>query len=333
MSHNKQTLKVRFAIQDLPSIKYFGLVKDKPEDYKGELNFSTLYKFMERKFKSYADELKAQEKSEDTAEHEHLNFTDIEVIELTVSNFDENVLNSKHIWFVEFYAPWCRPCKDLEKEWNRAAHDLRGKVKLAKVNGNMYKELVERYGVKGYPTIKVFNPRSITPEAFNGPKEASAIKQVAMAKMEKYGIKGTLEQLVSEKYLETNCKKIAKICVIAVLPNINETTVSERNKNIETILDAVRYIHSSLFNYMWVQGGDYPDLEQKLGLTFGYPAVVAVSFVKRKFKIMRTSYTLDNVQEFMKSLMYERRDLETMPNILSLNDVNEWDGKEATLEL
>ena len=43
------------------------------------------------------------------------------MIVLDASNFDEQVLQSKDIWFVEFYAPWCGHCKKLEPEWNEAA--------------------------------------------------------------------------------------------------------------------------------------------------------------------------------------------------------------------
>jgi len=60
---------------------------------------------------------------------------------LTAQNFDELVLNSKDIWFVDFYAPWCGHCKKLEPEWNIAATKLKGQVKLGKVDATVETEL------------------------------------------------------------------------------------------------------------------------------------------------------------------------------------------------
>jgi protein disulfide-isomerase A6 len=60
--------------------------------------------------------------------------TDKDVVVLTDANFDATVMNSKDIWLVEFYAPWCGHCKNLEPEWNEAAASLKGKVKIAKVD-------------------------------------------------------------------------------------------------------------------------------------------------------------------------------------------------------
>ena len=44
-----------------------------------------------------------------------------DVVELTESNFEELVLNSDDMWLVEFFAPWCGHCKNLEPEWKSAA--------------------------------------------------------------------------------------------------------------------------------------------------------------------------------------------------------------------
>jgi len=49
-----------------------------------------------------------------------------EVVVLDSSNFEELVMNSKDIWMVEFYAPWCGHCKALEPEWVIASGKLKG---------------------------------------------------------------------------------------------------------------------------------------------------------------------------------------------------------------
>ena len=56
------------------------------------------------------------------------------MVVLDVTNFDSLVMKSKDIWMVEFYAPWCGHCKALEPEYKQAAAQLKGQVKLGKVD-------------------------------------------------------------------------------------------------------------------------------------------------------------------------------------------------------
>jgi len=56
-------------------------------------------------------------------------------------------------WFVKFYAPWCKHCKDLAPIWEEVANELKGTVNVAKVDVMSSKELGTRFDIKGFPML------------------------------------------------------------------------------------------------------------------------------------------------------------------------------------
>ncbi|KAK9448479.1 thioredoxin-like protein [Limtongia smithiae] len=83
-----------------------------------------------------------------------------EVLNLTPANFDDEILNTNHTSIVEFYAEWCGHCKNLRPHFIKAAQSLSGVAKVAAVHCEdaANKPLCSRYGVRGYPTLKIFRP-------------------------------------------------------------------------------------------------------------------------------------------------------------------------------
>ncbi|CAG9855345.1 unnamed protein product [Phyllotreta striolata] len=102
------------------------------------------------------------------------------VVELTPNNFDKLVIKSDEIWVVEFFAPWCGHCQSLVPEYTKAANALKGVVKVGAANVDDHKELGGRYGVRGFPTIKIFGLDKYKPEDYNGGRTAKDIVEAAL---------------------------------------------------------------------------------------------------------------------------------------------------------
>ncbi|DBA75036.1 hypothetical protein WJX77_005805 [Trebouxia sp. C0004] len=70
---------------------------------------------------------------------------------LTDANFDQST--AEGVWLIEFFAPWCSHCRDLQATWDALADELKGKVNVAKVDGTSERGLLGRFHVEGFPTI------------------------------------------------------------------------------------------------------------------------------------------------------------------------------------
>lgn len=106
------------------------------------------------------------------------------VIELTPSNFDDMVSSSHEIWIVEFYAPWCGHCKSFASEYSKAAEVLKGVVKVGAVNADAHQTLGSKYGVRGFPTVKIFVPgKSAT--NYEGARTAKGLAEAAIKETKK----------------------------------------------------------------------------------------------------------------------------------------------------
>ncbi|KAJ4955624.1 hypothetical protein NE237_012407 [Protea cynaroides] len=95
------------------------------------------------------------------------------VVVLTEDSFAEVVLDKSKDVLVEFYAPWCGHCKSLAPIYEKVAtaFKMEEDVVIANLDADKYKDLAEKYGVSGYPTLKFFPKSNKAGEEYDGDQD------------------------------------------------------------------------------------------------------------------------------------------------------------------
>ncbi|XP_055710332.1 protein disulfide-isomerase A6 homolog [Phlebotomus papatasi] len=259
-----------------------------------------------------------------------------DVIELTDSNFDKLVLNSDDVWLVEFFAPWCGHCKNLAPHWAKAASELKGKVKLGALDATVHQSKAQEYGVQGYPTIKFFpggkKDRDSVQE-YDGGRTSSDIVTWALDKYAENVPAPEVHELLSQDVLTEACEGKA-LCIISVLPHILDCNAKCRNGYISVLRDMAEKYKAKLWGYVWTEALAQEKLEQTLGIGgFGYPAMGVVNLKKKKFALLRGSFSREGINEFLRDISYGRGQTAPLPGNgeISVQTAEPWDGKDGQL--
>ncbi len=77
-------------------------------------------------------------------------------IEINDSTFEQEVLNSEKPVVVDFWAPWCGPCRKLGPILDEVSNELGDKVKVVKINTDENLKTAKDYSISGLPSLLVF---------------------------------------------------------------------------------------------------------------------------------------------------------------------------------
>jgi len=87
--------------------------------------------------------------------------------------FEQEVLNSAHPVFVDFWAEWCGPCRAVSPVVEELSQEYGGKVDFVKVNVDQNSDLAQKYNVFSIPTLAVFRDGEVVSQKVGGASKES----------------------------------------------------------------------------------------------------------------------------------------------------------------
>ncbi|XP_071776349.1 protein disulfide-isomerase A6 [Centroberyx gerrardi] len=335
-----RSLGSQYNVKGFPTIKIFGANKNKPEDYQGGRGSQAIVDGALNALRSLVkDRLSGSDYSRQSGGGGGgggSGGSKKDVVELTDDNFDKLVLDGDAVWMVEFFAPWCGHCKNLEPEWAAAAaavkEQTKGKVRLGAVDATVHQSVSSRYGIRGFPTIKVFR-KGEEPEDYQGGRSRSDIIARAMDLFSDNAPAPELLEILNDDTLKKTCED-TQLCVIAVLPHILDTGAAGRNGYLEVMMKMAEKYKKKMWGWLWTEAGAQMQLEASLGIGgFGYPAMAAINARKMKFALLKGSFSETGIHEFLRDLSVGRGSTATVGGgaLPKIDAVEAWDGKDGEL--
>jgi thioredoxin 1 len=100
------------------------------------------------------------------------------VVTLTTDTWQQEVVNSPVPVVVDFWAPWCGPCRALSPVIDRLAAHFAGKVKVGKLNVDDNQEIAVKYGISAIPQVLLFHGSEEPKQRLGFQSESQYVKEI-----------------------------------------------------------------------------------------------------------------------------------------------------------
>ncbi len=103
------------------------------------------------------------------------------VIELSDSDFEGEVIKSDIPVLVDFWAPWCGPCKAMAPTVSKISQDFAGRIKVGKINVDENQQTSVKFGIRSIPTLLVFKDGEIVDQIIGAVSQSELEQSVSKA--------------------------------------------------------------------------------------------------------------------------------------------------------
>jgi len=101
------------------------------------------------------------------------------IVQISDATFESEVLNSKIPVLIDFWAPWCGPCRAIAPIVEELANDYAGKLKIAKMNVDDNPRTPANYGVRGIPNLILFKDGQVQQQIVGAVPKAHLVKAIS----------------------------------------------------------------------------------------------------------------------------------------------------------
>ncbi|XP_005807506.1 protein disulfide-isomerase A3 [Xiphophorus maculatus] len=211
-----------------------------------------------------------------------------DVLEFTDDDFESRI-GDHELLLVEFFAPWCGHCKRLAPEYEAAATRLKGTVSLAKVDCTANSNACSKYGVSGYPTLKIFRDGEES-GPYDGPRTADGIvsflkKQAGPASVE-LKTEGDFEKFMADQ----------DASVIGFFADDKSSEQTEFLKAASALRDDYRFAHTNAEALLSSHGGE--------GVVLFRPPRLTNKFEDGSVKFNEDKFTSNKIKRFIQDNIF-----------------------------
>ncbi len=100
---------------------------------------------------------------------------------VTDANFDQEVLKSDQAVLIDFWAPWCAPCRAIAPLIDELAGEYAGRLKVVKINVDDNPETPARYGVRGIPNLLIIKSGQVKEQIVGAVPKSHLVRAVDSA--------------------------------------------------------------------------------------------------------------------------------------------------------